>query len=285
MHPSPVLSFEAQGHYAALGYHELFQKTPTGKSAKRGCVTTFSRKSRKRLLELTARMDLKALVRRSPVIFITLTYADTFPDAETAKRHMRAFLERIRRIAPQASAIWRLEFQERGAPHFHFVFFNLPYIDYREVKIMWGEILEYKYWDHSQETPQQPFTRIEAIRNARQVMRYVSKYVAKPGVQGSGFNHVPYPHAGANGRVWGVFNRDLLPWGEVVKLAITGDRDSIHLIMWQFRRLMAKKWKFAAKSGRYKGAALFVDNSRAWYEAFKWTIANLDTWEQIKREK
>ncbi len=269
----PRLSFEAQGHFVKVAYAEPGLKSRVGAGSRRGKITLFSKKSRKRLLEMTARLDLASLTKSGPIIFITLTYAASFPEPMKAKEHLRALLERIRRLAPEASGIWRLEFQERGAPHFHLIFFNLPYLDKKLLNTIWGEIIGKEFWDTSKDEPRQPFTRIEAIRHPRKVMAYVSKYVAKSEDAGGGFNSLPYLHANQDlGRLWGVFNSKALPWAEAITMIVDATRANINRILWQYRRLMAKKWKAANKYGRYKGASLFVDHNKPWFEAFLWCI-------------
>lgn len=90
----------------------------------------WSERSRARMIRCLASVDW------SPVFFLkgtrpamlTLTYPGDWltaaPDADTAKAHLRAFHERLRRLyqrleLPDPPAIWKLEFQRRGAPHFH----------------------------------------------------------------------------------------------------------------------------------------------------------------------
>ena len=268
---APKLIFEAQGHYVQIKWSigSLSQRVIR---ATRGAVTAFSRKSRKRLLELCARLDLAQIVREMPVIFITLTYAAQFPSTEQSKQHLRAFLERIRRFAPDASGIWRIEYQERGAPHYHLILFNLPFLPKRELTAMWGEIVGLQYWDNSQALPRPPMTRIEAIRSPRKAMAYVSKYVAKSDSDSgsdSGFNDVPYLHAG---RWWGVFNREKLQFAEALAIVLTLPLESLQQVLFQYRRLMAKKYYRANRYGRLRGASLFVDSSRCWHDAFLWAI-------------
>lgn len=266
----PKLIFEAQGHLVKIKWTvgSLSQKAI---HATRGAISTFSRKSRKRLLEMCARLDLAQIVREMPVIFVTLTYPAQFPSTEQAKQHLRAFLERIRRLAPDASGIWRLEYQERGAPHFHLILFNLPYIPKRELTAMWGAIVGLQFWDNSQALPRPPMTRIEAIRQPRKAMAYVSKYVAKHDDSGSssGFNDVPYLHAG---RWWGVFNREKMQFAELLVLQISATVNSMEQVLFQYKRLMAKKWYRANRYGRHRGASLFVDYVDCWHDAFLWSI-------------
>lgn len=160
----------------------------------RGEITGFSRASRKRLLELAARLDVSGVIRPK---FITLTMRAIVPPA-VAKRWLDSWFKRLRRLCPAASAIWRLEFQKRGSPHFHLLVFGLPHWDKLELQRAWGEIIN----------ESRPFTRIDAVRHGvRGVITYAAKYMGKvPGVR-SGLDNVTY----LTGRLWGVHNRAALP--------------------------------------------------------------------------
>jgi len=171
--------------------------------------------------------------------FLTLTYPEDYDNAKASKNDLRALFKRIERLPGTSgiSAIWRMEFQERGAPHFHCVFFNLPYIPKEKIQKMWGEIIDCD----------RPFTRIECIYSQRKLMNYISKYVAK--IEGaneneirplnptdeelidatepeelSGFNPLTYLSAYAEkfgeniGRVWGYLNKKQLPFAELVEV-------------------------------------------------------------------
>lgn len=209
--------------------------------ALRGKINGFSKKSRKRLLDLTASINFA----NQKVIFITLTYPKEFPQAEQAKQHLRAFMERIRRRYPKASAIWRMEFQKRGAPHFHLLFFNLPFIPKDEVKAMWGEIIGYS----------QVFTRIEMIGSWKKAVAYVAKYIAKESERSdpSGFNFDPYLHAG---RVWGIFQRENLPLGTMVVIRIPMG----FKLFWDFRRYCKRYWRGIAMHGDPVGWTIYHED-------------------------
>jgi ribosomal protein L18 len=84
------------------------------KGAKRGEITAFSAESRYRLLHLAknCNADFKSM--------ITLTYPALFPgDGHSVKRHLKNFKDWLSRECEDVKALWFLEFQKRGAPHFH----------------------------------------------------------------------------------------------------------------------------------------------------------------------
>lgn len=84
--------------------------------AVRGVVTTFSDKSRRRLAKNCAAIPWGAF----PFYFVTLTYPGDYPsNGREVKRHLdnlrRAWTDRY----GLPLAVWKMEFQRRGAPHFH----------------------------------------------------------------------------------------------------------------------------------------------------------------------
>lgn len=194
--------------------------------AKRGKVTSFSRKSRKRLLDIVASLR-KSATRKT--VFITLTYGSEWPSTSDAKRHLDTFFKRMARKYPKASALWRMEPQERGAPHFHLLCFRLPYWDKKEVQTAWAEVIGKQYWDTSGNEPREPRTRIELVKSRRGAFYYVGKYLGKQG----GFIYRPYLTVGdvgefidvekqnSIGRQWGIHNREHMPFAPIEWLELT----------------------------------------------------------------
>ena len=83
----------------------------------RGDISEYSAASKRRLRRSIWAIPWPTWVDCS---FVTLTYPAVFPDARKAKADLRTWFKRVeRRIDKKAWAIWALELQERGAPHFH----------------------------------------------------------------------------------------------------------------------------------------------------------------------
>lgn len=217
----------------------------------RGLVEGFSRGSRKRLLELMSRLDFQYLPG-GLCVYVTVTYPADYPSDRYAKRHhMRAFFERVRRRwRSSAAGIWRMEHQGRGAPHFHILLWGVPPIAVELLRSWWAGIIGY-LGPYELQVDSQVLTDWRQVMSY--VGKYVAKVVAEisspaatevvedcvsfeqvmitpPGV----LDIVTYWHAGESsseapaceeqvgstrsdtiGRVWGVFQRDLLPWGKV----------------------------------------------------------------------
>lgn len=97
----------------------------------RGSIVEWSRKSRARMTRRIAQLDYAAwdaaVAGREGWTWgmVTLTYpgdwAPLVPTGEAGKRQLRAFRDAVRHEwGPAAAwALWKLEFQRRGAPHFH----------------------------------------------------------------------------------------------------------------------------------------------------------------------
>lgn len=82
------------------------------------------------------------------------TYHDLWPvNGREFKRHLKIFLDRLRRRIPFLEYVWAAEFQTRGAPHFH-LFLNIePSEENRRLLgSMWNQIAdpgsEYHRWWH-----------------------------------------------------------------------------------------------------------------------------------------
>ncbi len=170
----PRVTVIAQGHLVKLGIgHKAFK----GGGGSRGEIDAFSADSRKRMLETLARVDS---ARAGFICFLTLTYPDRTgpPCLSEIERDRQSFLKRLNRRFPDSSAIWRREWETRLSgefvgvpfPHYHFLFFNLPFLHYAEVNAIWKQVLGFEGYLR---------TEIRAVKSWRQALYYVSKYMAK----------------------------------------------------------------------------------------------------------
>lgn len=171
---------------------------PTGYSGCRGGVVGFSVGSgiRMRRYLRECRSDYSHMV--------TLTYPFEYPSNGTeTKEHLRRFLQELQRedrrridrksSDPIHSAFWFLEFQERGAPHYH-IFTN------RAVNKDWCSKRWYEIVNSEDIRHFHAGTRCEElVRGRAGTISYASKYAAKQAqkVVPPGFENV--------GRFWGVY--------------------------------------------------------------------------------
>lgn len=88
-------------------------------------ITGWSRKSRARMVERLCTLDYAPLfpAGRLPAM-VTLTYPGEWesvaPNGKSVKAHLKALRKRWSRTwGEDLACVWKLEFQRRGAPHFH----------------------------------------------------------------------------------------------------------------------------------------------------------------------
>lgn len=87
-------------------------------------ITGFSRGSRYRMIKMISSIDVDQM---PPPLFVTLTYPARYPRrTRTIVRDLRWWLEACKRDGIDAN-VWRIEFQKRGAPHFHFLLWPDPH--------------------------------------------------------------------------------------------------------------------------------------------------------------
>jgi len=131
----------------------------------RGKITKYSASSQRRF-EVVARNTCDKLG-----VFITLTYPNNYPiDGEVVKNHLHTFLIYLGRKGYQY--LWTLEFQKRGAPHFHILVDKK--IPYEWVAETWYNIVDSKDPKHLEAG-----TRVEAVKNREAMGKYITHYMKK----------------------------------------------------------------------------------------------------------
>lgn len=122
---------------------------------------------------------------------ITLTYPKDFPsDGRRVKKHLELMRDWFRYRG--VSAFWFLEFQARGAPHFH-LFTDNPVIK-EELSKKWYEVVGSGDIKHLRAG-----TQIQRIRKPHAIAAYAAKYATKP-------EQKTVPEGYSNvGRFWGGF--------------------------------------------------------------------------------
>lgn len=106
-------------------------------------------------------------------VFITFTFKENVTDLDYANKEFRNFIRRfsysIRGKMTFLKYLSVVEFQERGAIHFHVVFFNLPFVDkiYDKVLKMWRDGVG------------EGSTYIESVYSNQGIVKYLSDYLTK----------------------------------------------------------------------------------------------------------
>ena len=103
-------------------------------------------------------------------IFITFTFKENMTNLDLAHKEFTNFIKRL------SYENWGLnvnvlkyltvvEFQERGAIHYHVIFFNLPFMEriYDKMKSIWGH----------------GFTWVESVKTEKGIAKYLCKYLTK----------------------------------------------------------------------------------------------------------
>ncbi len=192
------------GQYAELRPPELLGKV--GGGGTRGHISGFSKASRRRLQRLLAVIDQE---RQAVPLFVTLTYPGEFPaDPAVCAAHLRAFRARMHRRYGKFAAVWRKEYQKRGAPHYHLLLFlDRPPEQLRaEVSRLWFEVV-----GSGDERHLRAGTQVVQVKSWRSARGYAAKYMGKLETLHASADPLVGLPQGKTGRLWGVWNRPLLP--------------------------------------------------------------------------
>jgi hypothetical protein len=224
------------GSVSTLSFEDTTTKNRLSSPMRRGWgirerIRGFSRASRTSLLRRLASINRDAFKAfKGRVLFVTLTYPHSHPDhPDICKRHLKALRKRLEREYGSFAAFWRMGIQQRGAFHFHLLLFVGP---------SFGPIVElrrfvsrswYEVTGRVSEGHLRAGTRVEAAKKWKQATSYAERYLAKP---------EEFPEGLHTGRIWGIWNEELLPvqW-EAVQIDL---RDAFR-IRRIYRRLAKRK--------------------------------------------
>ncbi|QQS61530.1 MAG: protein Rep [Candidatus Moraniibacteriota bacterium] len=125
------------------------------------------KESQKQKAQSTIQRTRKEIRRRvnanSQLIkFLTLTFKENETDIEKSNRVFNLFTQRMKDRFPEFQYLAVLEFQKRGAIHYHLLC-NLRYIKKKELEKIWG----------------QGFIDIKRIKHVSNLGRYICKYLQK----------------------------------------------------------------------------------------------------------
>ena len=223
----------------------------------RGKVKGFSRQSRSRLMQRAAAINVRDM-KHLPVL-LTLTYPNDYPDDPAVyKRHLDAFHTALVREYGKVGTIWKLEFQRRGAAHFHLMPYFKGDTGHTFAFRQWCKRTWYRIVGSGDEKHVDQGAQVTIIQSVRGVQSYMSKYVAKP-VEDVEQNV---------GRWWGVWHAEALPV-ELVRVALTEAE------FYRMRRVFAGVRRShrvdAPISGRNTGMWLFLAEEEA-RRALRWLI-------------
>ena len=230
-----------------------------GKKAK---VHEFSERSRRSMMYQSASVFWKEVLDCSVVVHATLTYPAEYASPAEAKKHFEALRERLRReYGSSLFGFWKLEPQERGAPHFHLLVAlenadtwrddtasDLAFISLREFLILsWLDVVGSSDPAHAIHHRSDPKV-VQRITSYAGITRYLGKYLGKA-VATAGWDHP--------GRFWGKIN------GRELKRHIYGRvREVDRSTFFSLKRLI-RKHLIRAHDGKKAKAAGRVRRSAA----------------------
>lgn len=202
----------------------------TASPGRRGKVEGLSAASRRRLLHVG---------HNGPdwVCMLRLSYGDWPEDGRTCKAHLNAFLTALRRLhqVEGVSYVWVLEFQKRGAPHFH-VLVN-RWVPKGWLTRRWASIIG--------EPANVSSTNVKSVNDNTHAARYLVKYAAKEEQKEvpAGFRNV--------GRMWGTSRDVAKPEASYYLTTSQGDRVRRALVT-----MVEKRTGVERRHGR-QGATLY----------------------------
>jgi hypothetical protein len=179
-------------------------------------IKRFSYNSRLRLLKLCGRINMDVY---QDIVHVIVTYHNNFPNSsESIKRLFHNFYVRLTLKFPSCSLIWRLEFQKRGAPHYHILLLNKKNkfsqsCELERIKIsnIWLDVIKEESLPASIHA-----VKITRTETYRKFFTYISKYAGKP---------EPDDAPSYSGRRWGYsYNMSVaikhlfLPSNDIIKL-------------------------------------------------------------------
>jgi hypothetical protein len=153
--------------------------------------------SRAAVRRLTWALRNTARLQEAGCDWVALTYPAEYPrDGRIVKRHLFAFAEWLRRRG--ACAAWALEYQSRGAPHFHVLVNRGPT---REGQTEWRGTLAKRWYEivgSGDEKHLRAGTSSSVVKHPERIGSYLASYLRKAG-QKEVPQDVTLP-----GRMWGL---------------------------------------------------------------------------------
>jgi hypothetical protein len=141
-----------------------------------GFITDEQRTKNREVSLMRARRDLRRIVNANmgkwgddvTCKFVTLTFRDNVKDLDMANQEFMRFIKRLNykvysKKCSHLKYTTVVEFQKRGAVHYHVVFYNLPFTKADVIKEVWGN----------------GFIKVNKIDDVDNVGAYVCKYLTK----------------------------------------------------------------------------------------------------------
>ena len=257
--PKPTVTWYPGASLVDINVPSTRPPPPDRESSPRGKITEWSAASRARLKFFLGTLRRDELQRS---LVVTLTYPAEFPapqDHAVYKGHMHTFNVYLLRKWPLCSGIWKLEFQTRGAAHYHLMLYGLGG-EPIEVIRAWVRETWYRIAHNGDKHQGVAGTQVDPIKSVGGAVSYLVKYLSKEDQTMPG---------NFSGRYWGKINVRCLP----VVAPETTELDRSEAFM--FRRIARKKMQKDVEASRWKR---FLQKENEQY----WRIGGRLFWECLK---
>ena len=209
--------------------------TPSESTPARGRVTEWSKKARMRAKRRMAQVRIDAL---KDAVTVTLTYPSEFPpadDHEVYKTHLDRMNTKLRKMG--LCGFWKLEFQKRGAPHYHLLLIPEQKWD---LKLLRKLIAEKWYKTVGSNDPKhlQAGTEVSPVKSPKGAMGYLCSYMGKKEQTMPG---------NFTGHYFGSIARAKIPFGKLKDIPVSNK------VANKIRRVARKGIQVSMRSYFYKG--------------------------------
>lgn len=233
------------------------------KNAKpRGRIKEWSAASRARLKCFLGTLRREELAH---ALVVTLTYPADFPapeDHAVYKSHLHTFQIYLRRKWATCSGIWKLEFQSRGAAHYHLMLYGVHAVELEAVRV-WVRETWYRIAHNGDKHQGKAGTQVDQIKSVGGAVSYLIKYLSKEDQTMPG---------NFSGRYWGLLNKPSLPVVEPVMVEQEEKRANM------VRRIARRKMQKDVEHSRWKR---FLEKE---YKQFK-NVGGRLFWELLKSKR
>ncbi len=242
--------------------------------AERRRIREWSTQSRRNMIRTFAMLDWWPLVEAGLPEMVTLTYPGEWervaPDGRAVKRQLEAFKSRwTRRWGSPPVGVWKLEFQARGAPHFHLYVArpgSVPEWEFREwVSRAWFEAVGPGDERHLRAGTGVDRQFVGRACDVRRLAAYFGKHNSKWSNK-SEQNEVPDGWEDV-GRFWGVWG--LKPDVERVELN-RADYHQVCRVLRRLQRAARKGRKIKARGGEAGLWTLAGDGRKIGVQLARW---------------
>lgn len=234
--PKPSITWYPGASLVDVNVPRLRPHQPPKDSKPRGRIKEWSASSRARLKCFLGTLRREELAH---ALIVTLTYPIDCPapeDHAVYKGHLHTFQIYLRRKWPSCSGIWKLEFQKRGAAHYHLMLYGLHRVELEVVRA-WVRTTWYRLAHNGDKHLGMRATQVDPIKSVGGAVYYLIKYLSKDDQTMPG---------NFSGRYWGKINKPFLP---AVEPVIVEQEEKRVLLV---RRIARKKMQKDVEHSRWK---------------------------------